>query len=568
MNYKKFLLLLSSFIIYIVNGIPTNQNQNKNQKFSLNKKSIENEDNLILKEEVYYKGFLEGDKVFSNTIINDNNENTFNIKISSVDNSGDINDDNNDDDNNNDNDDNNNSSNTIQNIKYSGNGFMESLSSVELYIYKRLLTSSKKTYPDFSIVLYPIEDGYNVNNKNFKSSMVTAFISFLYDHTEFWWVYSYHYNCEYNAKTGDVQKVEIDLCWSNDFCKNYKVNDIKVMNEALESKKIEIINSIGNVDHKTSYQILRNIHDKLIHSVDLITDPKEEDIFSTTIYGVLVNGKGTSEGIAKTFRWFTEYYNIINVLAVGYGYQWNLVKLNEKWYAIDVTGDYKRSTINKENINEGGNENENENENKNKNKDGDGGNEDKDEEIINNTITDNISYDLFLIGSNSITNGEITTYEFDSLYKTIDRVKSTYSLTSITYPTLNTEDYFKANNVLKTDIFESTILSISSNSAYSNEVKTDPTNDHITTLISTFTTTVITVIQGNLDLNVVSEQIKEQRQQQCNSNIDVNSINNNINVKNTMKTSDNNNESSFALKTIQPKQFLYLFSFIITLFFL
>ncbi|ORX35506.1 hypothetical protein BCR36DRAFT_417187 [Piromyces finnis] len=270
--------------------------------------------------------------------------------------------------------------------------------------------------------------------------MVTAFISFMYDHSEFWWVYSYRYNCEYSSKTLEIEKIEIDFCWSNDFCNKYSANDIKTMNEALSTAKSNILEEIGDVDRKTSYQLLRVIHDTLIQHINLISNTNE-DIFSTTIYGALVNQKCTSEGLAKAFKWFMEYYKMTNVLAIGYGYQWNFVKLNNCWKIF--------------------------------------------------------SYDIFLIGFNDITKKESnTSYENDVTYNLIDRVKSTSnSLTYITYPDIHSTNFFDTNGINKEDIFESTILKMTSSSNYNSQVKPDTTNNRITTLISTFTTTVITVIQ-------------------------------------------------------------------------
>ncbi|KAG4094723.1 hypothetical protein H8356DRAFT_1691647 [Neocallimastix lanati (nom. inval.)] len=390
-------------------------------------------------------------------------------------------------------------------ITYSDNGFKEGLEPFETYLYNNLLLSCKKKVPEFFIDLYPSDDGYKVNYKNMKTSMITAFISFLYDHSEFWWIYTYRYSCEYSSRTENVTRIEIDLCWSNDFCNNFSQSTIQAMNEVLETQKFNIIENIGDPDHKTSYQILRNVHDQLINSVTIVTDDESEDIFSPTIYGALVNHKCTSEGIAKAFNWFSNYYKINSILAVGYGYQWNFVKLNEKWYVIDVTGDALRSTKN------------------------------------------NISYDLFLIGYSDITNDYDIVYEKDITYNLIDRVKSTSnSITFVTYPTIDTNNFFITNNISKDDIFESTIISITSDTSYDNEVVPDSTNNRITTLISTFTTTVVTVIQGNLDLEELLNQIKENYQ--CDlKGVNLANINNNyypLNQKYVAKTNTNNSNTS------------------------
>jgi len=404
---------------------------------------------------------------------NKNNSNTSNtsdtVNISNISNTGNTSNTNNSNTNKN-----NISSTAIQynKISYTDTGFKDSLSSFETYLYNKLLINSKKSVPEFTLVIYPLNDGFSIDFKNIKVSMVTAFISFMYDHSEFWWIYSYRYNCEYSSKTFEVKKMEIDLCWSNDFCTEYSPKKIKSMDDALHSQKLNIIAEFGDITHKTSYQILRNIHDALIRHVTLITSDAEEDMFSPTVYGALVNGKCTNEGLAKAFKWFAEYFKITNVLAVGYGYQWNFIKLNDRWYVIDVAEDAIRSP--------------------------------------NPDIA--ISYDIFLIGFSDITDTESSlSYENDNKYNLIDRVRSTSnSLTYITYPEVHILNFFDTNGINKEDIFESTILSITPISSYKNEVVPDPTNHRITTLISTFTTTVVTVVQGQLNLTVVAESIKNQ----------------------------------------------------------
>jgi len=488
-------------------------------------KAIPSEDEILLRDEGYgsFKSHLRRESmIFSNNAIGssetETSDNYINIKmlnsnsniyINPVPNDDDDNDnvdknlnknnDSNGNTNNDGNKNNNNKSNSISStaiqynkISYTDTGFKDSLSPFETYIYNKLLINSKKPTPEFTITLYPINDGFSIDFKNVKVSMVTAFISFMYDHSEFWWIYSYRYNCEYSSKTFEVKKMEIDLCWSNDFCTNYSANEIKSLNDALISQKFNIIKEFGDTSHKTSYQILRNIHDTLIRHVTLISTDADEDIFSPTVYGALVKGRCTNEGLAKAFKWFAEHFKITNVLAVGYGYQWNFIKLNDRWYVIDVAEDAIRSP--------------------------------------NPDIT--ISYDIFLIGFSDITNPESSlSYEDDNKYNLIDRVKSTSnSLTYITYPNVHTLNFFDTNGIDKEDIFESTILSINPISSYKNEVAPDPTNHRITTLISTFTTTVVTVIQGQLNLTAVAENIKNQHN--CDQTISVTNINSNKNLKN------------------------------------
>ena len=74
------------------------------------------------------------------------------------------------------------------------------------------------------------------------------------------------------------------------------------------------------------------------------------DMNSHSILGVLLNKKGVCEGIAKTFKYLCDKVGIECIYVHGkakgdvnsINHSWNKVKINDKWYNVDVTYDMKK----------------------------------------------------------------------------------------------------------------------------------------------------------------------------------------------------------------------------------
>lgn len=110
----------------------------------------------------------------------------------------------------------------------------------------------------------------------------------------------------------------------------------------LKNKKNEILNSI---DNGSTYEILLQIHDYL---VDQITYSEENGDNAYSIYGALVQNQAVCEGYAEALKYILDEIGIPCVLVSGKAtnsegrtenHEWNYVKIEGKWYAIDVTWD-------------------------------------------------------------------------------------------------------------------------------------------------------------------------------------------------------------------------------------
>ena len=89
----------------------------------------------------------------------------------------------------------------------------------------------------------------------------------------------------------------------------------------------------------SKYEKIRFAHDWLIKNVDYDTD--YDMVSSTTLKGLYKNKKAVCQGYAIAFGVFMKYMGIPSkyVVSKNKNHMWNMVKLDGKWYHVDVTWD-------------------------------------------------------------------------------------------------------------------------------------------------------------------------------------------------------------------------------------
>ena len=156
---------------------------------------------------------------------------------------------------------------------------------------------------------------------------------------------------------------------------------------------------LSNLNGKSDYEKIKMVHDYLIDSIEYDSTISKDNIYN--IYGALVSRVCVCEGYAKAFQYLMNELGIDNVIVIGTGtnsngqtesHAWNYVKLNDKWYAVDVTWD--------------------------------------DPIVIGNgTLPEKTKYQYFLKGSITMNQNHVTSGKFTDAGQVF------------TYPRLNTEDY-------------------------------------------------------------------------------------------------------------------------------
>lgn len=123
----------------------------------------------------------------------------------------------------------------------------------------------------------------------------------------------------------------------------YSKEDVEKYEVQIEQIKNRII---ANLQGKNDYEKIKIVHDYLIDTIEYENNLSHNHIYD--IYGALVNKRCVCEGYAKAFQYLMNELGIENSIVIGTGtnsknetenHAWNYVKLNGKWYGIDVTWD-------------------------------------------------------------------------------------------------------------------------------------------------------------------------------------------------------------------------------------
>lgn len=113
--------------------------------------------------------------------------------------------------------------------------------------------------------------------------------------------------------------------------------------DEVEKKKKEIWEQAP----ENTYDKIAYIHDWIVENNEYDREVNKANI--RNIYGALVEGEIVCEGYAKAFQYLIQEMGISCITVVGEAKQeeysgveahaWNYIKLNEKWYGVDVTWD-------------------------------------------------------------------------------------------------------------------------------------------------------------------------------------------------------------------------------------
>lgn len=148
------------------------------------------------------------------------------------------------------------------------------------------------------------------------------------DHPEIFWLGN-----TYSAVTvTDGSKVEFSLL------DGLNEEDIPAMAQELED---EANNIIAQVPEGSDYDKVLFIHDYLAeHTIyDHSGANSSKAALCHTSYGCIVKGLAVCEGYAEAFTLLMNKLGIESGICTGSNHSWNYVKINEKYYWVDVTWD-------------------------------------------------------------------------------------------------------------------------------------------------------------------------------------------------------------------------------------
>lgn len=192
--------------------------------------------------------------------------------------------------------------------------------------------------------LLSTENGDNKLKKQYQS----AIEALVYENPDMFYidVTKMYINIEKTTKiTGTTYNVFIDngneICYLTDGF--YAKEDIETYEKQIEIVKNQIM---LDLEGKNDYQKIKYVHDYLIDTIEYESDLSQNNAYD--IYGALILKRCVCEGYAKAFQYIMNEVGIENAIVIGTAtnsknqtenHAWNYVKLNEQWYAVDVTWD-------------------------------------------------------------------------------------------------------------------------------------------------------------------------------------------------------------------------------------
>lgn len=111
--------------------------------------------------------------------------------------------------------------------------------------------------------------------------------------------------------------------------------------EIIESKVDDIYNELIK-DNMNDNEKIKSIHDYIINTTKYDTDRSDNKItkyHSDIAYGALIEHYAICGGYADSMKLFLDKLNIPNYKISSENHIWNLVKLDNKWYHLDLTWD-------------------------------------------------------------------------------------------------------------------------------------------------------------------------------------------------------------------------------------
>lgn len=198
----------------------------------------------------------------------------------------------------------------------------------EFYFYRENLSEDyKKVYDEIKAGIMDVEKSISISTSIVKSDIGDVYEAVVYDNPELFWVepgcsFSYYQSSD---KVISVTPQYNDL--SEDISGNRSIIEKSVENA------LDVMSTLDN-----DIEVVKYAHDYIIHTNDYVLDSS----YNQNIYSSLVNGESVCAGYSHAFQYMMRKMGIPCAFVFGQSngsHAWNLVKLDNEYYAMDVTWD-------------------------------------------------------------------------------------------------------------------------------------------------------------------------------------------------------------------------------------
>ena len=243
--------------------------------------------------------------------------------------------------------------NKITNTNHSAsNYYYQQLDEVGKIIYKGLEDNIENMKSgnykiDFGTKFNELLESNNGEQK-LNTSFQSAWNAFTYDYSDIFYIdVTKLILTTQTTSIGSFSTHRVSL--SNDAHANYfsegitSEEEVRKRENYIQSVRNKIVSSLQGY---SEYEQVRYLHDWIIDYLEYDTTYKKSDIHN--IYGAFSNKKVVCEGYARAFKYVLDGLGIDNVLVSGTAtnskgvtesHAWNYVKMDGRWYAVDVTWD-------------------------------------------------------------------------------------------------------------------------------------------------------------------------------------------------------------------------------------
>lgn len=199
--------------------------------------------------------------------------------------------------------------------------------SAEEYPYYQMLSENQQSvYRQIYANAQNLTEKFAPEKTVSASDVKTAFEAVIGDHPEMFWLET-GYSSKYLT---NGQCVEIDLKY------NSTADDLESAKQRFDAAAQNLITGAASLD--SNYEKEKYVHDALASVVtyDLTADMNQ------SAYSALVNGKSVCAGYARAYQYLLQQLGIPCYYCTGYSggdHAWNIVKLEDGYYNVDVTWD-------------------------------------------------------------------------------------------------------------------------------------------------------------------------------------------------------------------------------------
>lgn len=202
------------------------------------------------------------------------------------------------------------------------------------YLKNNGTTAEQKTYKAFEDAFSNYEKTVTFDFKVNAQQVEKVYEIYIDDHPEEFFLGAATYNTDSRNNVANFTVKSEMMSLSKD-----KIAEIK--NKAQQKAYDIILELFPNGVYKNEIETVRAVHDYLIDNVKYDTTYNADH--SHDMYGSLINGTSVCEGYAEAFLYIMRLCGIECLLVNGtmssVSHVWNMVKLENEWYHIDITSD-------------------------------------------------------------------------------------------------------------------------------------------------------------------------------------------------------------------------------------